>query len=234
MEYIKTCLYAIIPMAIICIIINNAIPSSNYAKRAFVFTLVLVGLILLFGGGVIFDYYYFGQRQFRHYQYYLAGGSIVLMVLGFIIYNLVKAKKYNHHLGKASSRSEKDVAQFLYIVYRYGGMYYINKEEKNGQSLYSATVVPFNRGCFFYDDMFNKYIKENDVKVLDYNLIGTATIYQKKKMIFYCMMVDITSCDITNELEAISPYEIYKLEMLDFHKTLIMRILIGEQFNIEL
>lgn len=234
MEYIKICIYAILPMAIIFFIINNIIPTKNYARRTLVLFLVLIGFVIFFGGGALYDYFKFGVNQFSHFVYYLASGSMILIIIGFIIYNFVQTIRYHHHLAKDNKKFDKDLIQYLYIVYRYGGMYYVRKENKNGNILYLGDCSVFPKSCYFYDEAFTKYIDHLGINVKDYSYIGTATSNQKKKMIFYCFLVDLENDDNLEEFERISPYEIASLEMLDLHKTLVMRILIGESFNIEL
>ena len=101
-------------------------------------------------------------------------------------------------------------------------------------SVSAALYIPFGKGSFFYDEAFNKYASNTKIEISDYSYIGSATANQKKKMVFYCFLVDLASEDNLESYEKISPYEIVNINMLDLHKTLIMRILIGEQFNIEL
>ena len=234
MGYLKIVVYAILPMAIIFFIINNLIPTKNYARRTVVLGLVLVGFILFFGGGVLFDYYKTGKKVFSHFEYYLAAGAMILINLGFIIYNFVQAFRYHHHLAKDNKHYNKDLNQYLYIIYRYGDMYYVKKEIKNGKEVYLGDCTIFSRGCYFYDEAFSKYVSKLGINIKDYSYIGTATSNQKKKMVFYCFLVDLANDVNLDGFERISPYEIATLEMLDLHKTLVMRILIGENFNIEL
>ena len=234
MEYIKIIIYASLPMAIIFFIINNIIPAKNYAKRTLILSIILIGFLLLFGGAMLFDYYIYGNKPFTHYQYYLAAGAMILINLGFVIYNIIQTFRYHHRLGGSNKSYQKDISQYLYIVYRYGGMYYLRKETRNGDDLYTGDCIPFGKGSFFYDEAFNKYASNTKIEISDYSYIGSATANQKKKMVFYCFLVDLASEDNLESYEKISPYEIVNINMLDLHKTLIMRILIGEQFNIEL
>ena len=234
MEYIKIIIYASLPMAIIFFIINNSIPVKNYAKRTLVLSLVLVGFIMLFAGAMLFDYYRYGANPFSHYQYYLAAGALLLINLGFIIYNVIQTIRYHHRLASSGKQYQKDINQYLYIVYRYGGMYYLKKEKRNGNDTYLGECIPFDKGSFFYDEAFNKHIAKSRIAMSDYSYIGSATASGKKKMVFYCFLVELASEDNLDHLEKISPYEIVNIDMLDLHKTLVMRILIGEQFNIEL
>lgn len=234
MEYIKIIIYASLPMAIIFFIINNIITAKNYAKRSLILSIILASNLLLFGGAMLFDYYIYGNSPFTHYQYYLAASSMILINIGFVTYNIIQTFRYHHHLGGANKNYQKDINQYLYIVYRYGGMYYLKKENRNGNDLYTGDCIPFGKGSFFYDEAFNKYAANTKIEISDYSYIGSATSNQKKKMVFYCFLVDLASEDNLDDFEKISPYEIVSVNMLDLHKTLIMRILIGEQFNIEL
>ena len=234
MNYIKLFIYAILPMAIIFFIINNAIPAKNYARRALILSLVLIGMMMFFAGGVIYDYYKFGKDVFSHFQYYLASGAMILIAIGFIVYNIIQAVRNKHHLRRNTNRYDKDLAQYLYIVYRYGGMFYIKKDNRSGKDYYLGDCNLFPKGCFFYDEAFMKYVDKIGIEIKDYSYMGTATSNNKKKMVFYCFLVDLASDENLNGFERISPYEIATLDMFDLHKTLIMRILIGEDFNIEL
>lgn len=234
MEYAKICLCAILPMAIIFFIINNIIPSKNYARRALILFFVMIGFCLIFAGGMIYDYYHFGSRAFGHYEYYLAVGTIVLLFVGFITYNIIQAHRTHQHITKGDKKYDKDISQFLYIIYRYGRMYYIKKEKSGNRDLYAGECIPFDKKTFFYDDAFNNHISRKGIEVKDYSFIGTATSNAKKKMVFYCFMVDVSDPVGLENLEQVSPYEIATLDMLDLNKVLVMRILIGEQFNIEL
>ena len=130
---------------------------------------------------------------------------MVLIIIGFIIYNFVQAIRYHHHLAKDNRKFDKDLIQYLYIVYRYGGMYYVRKENKNGSILYSGDCSIFPKSCYFYDEAFVKYIDHLGINVKDYSYIGTATSNQKKKMIFYCFLVDLENDDNLDEFERISP-----------------------------
>ena len=123
MGYIKIIIYASLPMAIIFFIINNIIPAKNYAKRTLILSIILIGFLLLFGGAMLFDYYIYGNKPFTHYQYYLAAGAMILINLGFVIYNIIQTFRYHHRLVGSNKSYQKDISQYLYIVYRYGGMY---------------------------------------------------------------------------------------------------------------
>lgn len=234
MEFVKVAAYALVPMGIIFVIVNNIIPNNNHAKKAALLGIVLAGFMLLFGGAMIFDRYRFGTDVFKHYQYYLAIGALTLIFTSFIIFHIVMAVKQHHHLFSNTKRVNKDLSQYLYIVYRYGGMYYLKKEDKNGSDYYSGECVSFDRSNYFYDDAFTKYITKMHINIKDYSYIGQARLQSKKQTIFYCFLAELADEENIDHLERISPYEIVSLNMVDLHKTLIMHILVGESFNIEL
>lgn len=233
MEHIKIIIYACLPMAIIFFIINNIVSAKNYAKRSMILCIIFVGNLMLFGGAMIYDYLEFGSNEFTHYQYFLAAGAMLLINLGFIIYNLIQAFR-NHHKISNANNYQKDINQYLYIVYKYGEMYYLRKENKDNKDVYLGDCVLFEKGTFFYDEAFSSYISRLGVSITDYSYIGSATANKKKKMVFYCFLVDLADDNNLDNFERISPYEIVNLEMFDLHKTLIMHILIGKEFNIEL
>lgn len=211
-------------------ILFNALRTANYMKRMFITLIITILLLVYFCIGFISDL----EKELTKLGM-IRNISILCTIfvygISFIIYFIIKAKKYNHHLVKPNKFSQSNTEQFLYILYRYQNDYFLKEsDEKLG-----AEIIKFDHKCFFYDDMIKRHLIKNNIKAINDKMYGTASIYKKKKITFYCLEVDLESVSsYFDEFKTISKLDLSTLELSDFHKALIYRMLIKEHFNIEL
>lgn len=225
-----TIIYALVPSAIIILIILGIFKNSNIARKGFWLLLCGVGFALLWIIGYLID----KERDIAligSICYYLPIGliAVVLFLTGIVM--IIVGRKADLHVFNYASVSHNDSEQYLYLVYRYNGMFYLVKDGEN----FKGTIVKFYRGIYFYDDMMSEFVKANNLKIVDEHLIGTATKFKRnKKIIYNCFIVDLGDDEVLTDLCKFDPFTVAKANMEGNDKIIVMSILIGDKFNIEI
>lgn len=214
---------------LIYFIINNALRTANYKRKAFIF--LSTGVVLLMGMTIAhFVYRYRSGVTIFDLHYFAFPIAVIILTLITVTFNLIKAKKYNHHFRKNINRN-KNLENFLYIIYKYEDNYYL--DFKN--DLYSGDIVKFERNIFFHDQMINRRIEKLKLNPKRLDLIGKVKGRNKRKQyIFYCYLVELKNDTmILERFKKIDMFAIQMVKALDFHKNIILRIIIKENFEIE-
>lgn len=213
---------------LIFFIINNAFSTSNYKRKALVF--FLTGFILLIGmmiGYIIDRYNHLKDYTFKDFAFAI---DVFMVTSILVIVNVYKGNKYHHHLGgyKKTSNPQNN---YLYIVYQYKDHYYLAIDKEN----YCGDMVRFARNVYFHDQMMNLYLEKSQLKAKLVKYVGRLFATEKHKdYIFYCYFVEVESDEHLERFHRVDKLEVQNIKTLNFHKNIILRILIKEEFDIKL
>lgn len=215
--------------SLIFFIVNNAINTANFKRKAFVFFLTGLFLLLAMFIAHLIDRYYFKIEKFPFNYYAFPIAVLIVTAISVSIY-FYKGHKYHHQLRmyKVLKPNHND---FLYIVYQYQNNYYLDMKQNN----YCGDIVKFARNVHFHNQMINIRTEQLFLDVNKINYIGKISAREKKKdFIFYCYLVELASDNNLDRFKKVNQFEIQNIETLDFHKNIILRILIKEEFYIKL
>ncbi|HHU55604.1 MAG TPA: hypothetical protein GXZ48_02785 [Acholeplasmataceae bacterium] len=214
---------------LIFFIINNAFSTHNYKRKALIF--FLTGLILLLGMFIahLFDRFVLDYKIFPA-RYFAFPIAVLIVTIFLVSINLYRGNKYHHKL-KGYERQVNNEENYLYVLYQYKDYYYLYK---NNDTL-SGDVVKFSRNIYFHDQMINVRINQLKLNPKAVNYIGKFSASEKQKdFVFFCYLVELNNDDHLEKFIKVDMYEIQNLKTLDFHKNIILRILIKEEFDIKL
>ena len=216
-------------IGLIFFIIGNAITTSNYKRKALIYS--IAGLILLIGSfiGYLYDVFELGMERFS-LKYFIFPISIFVVTIAYTITNLIRAKKVNHHLRGYRHQQNNDLEQSLYIVFRIDDNYLLVEEEDK----YRGYLFKFPRNIFFRDEALNLVLEKLGLTKISSKLVGKVNFNnKKKKIIYYCYNVLVTTTDIHKGFKVIDKMGILQIEADQFDKELILKIIINDEFNIE-
>lgn len=210
-------------------IFYNAVRTANFLRRAIFFA--IFGIVLLIGLsiGIIKDYNNGLIPKFT-LSYFTFPLVILIFTLFFIIYYLVNAKRYHHQLRSFKHRAKKTNNEYLYLIYKYEDCYLLEIDD-----VYRGIIVRFDKDVYFRDDMIERVVATNKLDVKRTRYCGTVNSMEKKKRVtYYCYEIEVNSLNSTLEnYKQINRLKMPSLFTNTFHKNIIFRMLLNEQFNIE-
>ena len=214
---------------LIFFIFHNAIKTANYKRRSICFLILGLCLMIAIALGIYKDFRD-GKLLKVTFTYIVFPLSVVIMTIIFTVSNLVNAKRYHHSLHKFKNLTNSSRQEYLYVVYKFKDDYLLTHE-----SNYQGLLYKFDHNVYFHDEMINKVITKNAIDVENKRFCGTVSKKLKKKQIvYYCYEITI---NVINEFlakyERVNKFDIPKLDIDPFHKNIIFRILINEQFKID-
>lgn len=211
-------------------IFHNAIKTANYKRRAVYFMLFGLFLLMALTFGIYKDFRD-GKLIKVTFSYLVFPLTVVFMIIVFVVTNLLNAKRYHHTFHKFSSSVNSSKQEYLYIVFKYKDYYLLSYDDNN----YQGIVYKFDNKVFFHDDMMEKVINRLEIDLINKRFCGTVSKNQKKKKtIYYCYEITVKSKNSElDKYQSVSKYDMTKIEAEPFHKNIILRILINEQFKID-
>lgn len=228
MDILLSVVSAILVVGLIFFMTKNAIKSSNYKKKALVY--FLVGFVLLLGclGAYIYDLKV--NEGIKVSDYYIFPGTIIVYMVLTVTVCLVKAGKYNHHFRKYRHMQSNDLDQFVYILFKNKDNYFLKEEDGK----YKGDIIKYYRGVFFHDEMINKYIEKLSLNINSFKYIGEVNKKVKsKKQQYFCYLINIDELEI-DKFKKIDFYSIADISAESFDKQVILRIVIGNEFKIDM
>lgn len=224
-EYLLSILSALVLVGLIFFIITNAFATRNYKMRALIFFLVAIVLLLGCVGGYFYDIS--TGEGIKIINYIIFPGAVILVSGVLIFTNLIKAKRHHHHLRGYRHRQVDDIEQYLYIVYKVNGNYYLKLEEEQ----YQGDIYKFARNIFFHDEMLNRVLEDKQQTAVKTELVGVLEMILKKKRQYFCYKVELS--EAIDGFSEVNQFEIGDIKASELDKQIILRIVIGEQFNIK-
>jgi|SRR5690554_483771 len=231
-DFLLNLLKFLVISGLIFFIVHNAFNTRNYKRKALIF--LLTGLVLLIGMFIahLVDRYYFNYSVFG-LSYYAFPLAVLLLTIITVTISLVMAKKYHHGFSrKPYLKRDKSSENYLYTIYKYRDHYYL----KLKKDLYSGDVVKFKKDILFHDQMIDFRIQSLGLSVESADLIGKVNGKDKKKEYnFYCYLVELNGeTESLKDFEKIDMFAIQRVKALDFDKNIILRIIIKEKFDVKM
>lgn len=228
-EIIKQIGAALLVGGLIFFILNNAFKTANYKRKGLIFLVVGMIFLLIFIGAHLFDRFYFELRFFS-WQYYNFPVAILLYAFGIAIYYLIKGKKYHHHASTYKPQKTFKDQLYLYVLFKSGDYYYLTEKNRN----LTGQISRFDKRVFFRDEAIQIFIQKMQMPSAQTKYIGSVTI-QKEHLVFYCYEVTLPESYVrTDEWVSVHKLDMLHIDASEFHKNIILRMLIKEPFDIRL
>lgn len=216
-------------LGLIFFIVNGIIKTSNIRMRALVFLLFGISLFLIFLISLIIDYE--GGNLLKYYSKHLLYifSSLLIALFVSIPMFITANKNYIRLRNPIKSKVNYHEKEYLYIIYKYND--HIILEDKNGK--YSG-IISLMKNSYFHDESLKKY--NNKLGINDYtaNMLGTVNVKGKKNNLYYCYLVNINNNISNSKFKEINQYQLLSLNIDDFNKQVLLRMMIGEKFELEM
>lgn len=225
-EVLKSLGSAILIIGLCFFIFTNAIGSSNFKRKSIyylIFGLVLFGLL---GIGLLEELQTKSLKELSVTSWGMALVTL-LYTLIFVVFNLVMAKRYHHNFKSYRSTKPKD-QMYLYILYQYEDAYLLAKQEGSPQ----GEVVLFDKDILFHDEMMERWIKRRQLQVVHSQKIGTAYMEEKRPKKYFCYHVEVSSMQGLEDYIQVNKFDLALLDTSPFHKKLLLRIGLKDNFEI--
>lgn len=220
---------AILVTGLILFIVNNAYKTANYRRKAFYFLIVSSIFIIVFASAIIYDHVTYGNVMFS-WEYYVFPLTASIASLFVMVYYFVRAKQHFHQFTKFQPKKVEKKEEYLYILYRYQDDYYLHQDKDK----LSGDVVRFSKNIYFRDEMITSVIQNNHLQVTNLLFVGTVQVKNKQPFTFYCYEITLQAIPKIENLVAINKFDMMQINALEFHKNIILRMLIKEPFNISM
>lgn len=231
MDIFEEVIKKIIFMAIIYLIINRALDNLSHRKKAVI--IFFIGLTI---SGIFYLAYYldFKNGQMAPEVYYLSYIGINLVIaFGTLIYNFIKYKKnkfdrykYNRRT-KIEPTSKVHFKEYLYLVFEYKNEYLFKKRKE----IHSGLNFRLKKESF-HDEEINSILRKHGADESVFNLVGKYT-NNKTKEIHHVYLINLNVEINIRGCEFVQYSKVRFLEMNDFDKEIVYRVLIKEKFDIE-
>lgn len=232
MDIIQSVVSKVAIMLLIYLIINRAL--SNLRKRKKAFIIFLVGIFL--SGIFLIVYFIDKQNPTKSYSDYVYFTYIItnfVFAIFYLIYGLTLYRKnefINYNFSKRKDfvpTSRVHYKKFLYLVFEYKNEYLFKKHKET----YSGTNFRLKKGEFHDVEigaLLKKFGAQNS-KVTEYGEYTNT----KTKEIYYIYLINLDKEINIKNHEFVFYSKIRFLEMSDFDKGIIYRVLINERIDIE-
>lgn len=219
-------------MLLIYLILNRALSNLRRRKKALIIFLIGISLSGLFFIAYIVDKNN-PNNPFEDYIYFTYIASNIFFGSAFLLFG-IKGTRKNDFI-KQNYIKQKDYSptsrvhykKFLYLVFEYKNEYLLKKDKET----YSGMNLRLKKGEFHDVEIGNLLKKYNAIesKVTEYG----EYVSTKNKEIFYVYLINLDRSIDIKKCEYIYYSKIRFLEMSDFDKEIIYRVLIKEKINIE-
>lgn len=221
----------VVTMLLIYLILNRALSNIRHRKRALI--VFIVGVLL--GGAFLLAYKLDldSDTMFDKYDYltYIAINfvfAILSIIYTFTRYRHNEFLKYNNDKTRYSEAiSRVHYKKYLYLVFEYKNEYLLRKHKET----YSGMNIDLKKGNF-HDVEINSVLKRYGVEESNVTLYGEYADTTKKE-IYYAYLINLNKSIEIKKYESVYYSKIRFLEMSDFDKEIIYRILIKDKFEIE-
>ena len=231
MELFEQIASKIVSMLLIYLLIHRALSNVRHRTRSLI--IFIVGVFL--GGAFLVAYKLDldSDTMFNKYDYFIYIMINFSFAIFSIIYTFTKYRKnqfleYSNDKRRYSeSISRVHYKKFLYLVFEYKNEYLLTKRKET----YSGMNIELKKGKF-HDIEINFILKRYGVDGSTVTLYGEY-VDTKKKEIYYAYLINLNKSIEIKKYESVYYSKIRFLEMSDFDKEIVYRILIKDKFEIE-
>lgn len=229
-QYMLLFVGMIVTVGVIFYIINNIVKTINYAKRGLTNLITTVILIAIFVVSYFIDANTNKVFLGMPVIYFVFVGITALIGVTLTVTFFSRAKsKFHRVLNKVPVYTVKEKDTYLYFVFKYKDYVYINKTTSSG------LVVKMKKNQFV-DDIIGEVIKENRLVLEDENCkpMGQVTIKGKKNTVYDCFLLEVLEEPFLEDYYRVDKFDLIKWEINVFDKSIIMRLILGDEFKLEL
>lgn len=230
-EWMTPTIARILIVGLVFLIAINAIKTTNYRRKAV--WIILVGLIfsLYFLGGYVYDRLTDPTAIFliSYFSYPIIIGVYTLLISGFY---LINAKKLNMRFRTYEVPVKHDSKKSLFIIYQYEDVYLLKKD---GLML-QGEIQKFRKSKYYHDEEIDAFLKEKQLSVSTYKMMGKVTIEHKRKdEDLFCYLIQLAHMnEYTRTLEQVSKYRLLEINTNDTTRQILLRMAIKESFEIKI
>lgn len=220
----------IIVMALIYLIINKAF--NNFRYRTKYLILFIIGAIIsgAFYLALVLDKGNHQQSIYSYYTFIVVNAVVALHSLYKLIFKFRKNEfqKYSYNNTKKVERTSKALyKEFLYLLFEYKGEYLLKKTKQT----YSGMKISLKR-AYFHDEAISKVLSKYHCESKEVTMYGEYTD-TKNKEIYYVYLISLTNDINPKKYEWFHFSKIRFLDLTDFDKEIIYRVLLKEKFEIK-
>jgi len=219
-------------MLLIYLIINRALKDLRRRTRAII--IFMIGMLL--GGLFLFAYFIDMQNtenpipSYEYFTYIIANFvfAICSIIYGLTRYIRNEFRRQNYFKDKDySPTSRVHYKKLLYMVFEHKNEYLLKKHKET----YSGVNLPLKKGEF-HDVAIGFFLKQHKVEKSKVTAYGQYT-NTKTKEIYFIYLVNLDNSINLKKHEFVYYSKIRFLEMDDFDKQIIYRVLIKEKIDLE-
>lgn len=226
MIYVLAFLKMFVLISLIMLIVRGIFRNSHIIYKGLGYFLVSLAIFTISIISLIADYGFKNEVTTNGYITYI---GVITTSIGYLIYGsliLAKRNKFAKNVKKKMVYTYKEKDEYVYILYRNDTVFYLLKDTNTG----IQTKLKKNE---YADDCINKINEKLNVQV-EWGLdrLGTVTIRgEKRDQVYYCYVIEISNVMDDNRFIWATNYEITSLDIPDFDKFIILKCLIGNEFD---
>ncbi len=226
MSYVFVFIRMFVLVSFIMLIVRGIFRDFHIIYQGLGFFLVSLAIFTISLISLIIDYGF--ENEITTYGLIKYAGilvtSIVYLIYGCLI--LAKRNQFAKKVKKKMVYTYKEKDEYVYILYRNDSIIYLLKDTNTGVQ----TKLKKNE---YADDCINK-INENLKVQVEWGLdrLGTVTVKgEKRDDVYYCYVIEISNVIEDDRFMWATNYDITTLDIPDFDKFIILKCLMGNEFN---
>lgn len=234
--YGEIILYLTLAIGLIFFICYGIVKNNyNYVTRGFVFFLLGIVLTLILVIITIIDTQSNQMGNTGVFSYIALIAITVIFTLCFGLPPIIHGKRCCQKLSikKQKPSINRDIIQHVYIVFKCRNNIILkkNKEEITGFD------YKMDKRHLFKDEIIKDVLNNYNLSMIydEPNEVGISTVNGKRPNVYNCYLIEVD--DISEELSkeyVVDQFDIINLEIDDFNKKLILKILMREEFRLYL
>lgn len=221
----------LLSIGLILFIVNSALSTSNYKKRAFINFLICLILTIVFGVSYYLDFYVFKKTyELYIYLFFIGSSFLYLIFVPLIMYK--KAGRYTHAFRKKEFiKQEEKIKDFVYIIYKYNDYIYLNN---NSGIIRKIRANDYEKKIIEEINNVNK-LTINNVNIKKYGVMTICTNHKKNKHDRYsCYLIEINKSLNNKKYEKVYKNDLVERNLNYIDQQIIYRLMIGDDFRVYL
>ena len=223
--YIYIVLKEAVLVTIIMVIIKGALRDKHIMTRALVCFLVSLAFFLVSCVSFVFDWV-INKTPILDNLNTLAFGATSIV---YMIIEIVQLSKKNKFAGRVKKKMvytyhEKD--EYIYVLYKFQDNIFLTKNTNKG-------IIIKLKKQEFADDAITSLNEKMKVKVIgNVERLGIVTCKgEKRDDVYYCYLINVENYSINDKLDQVSIYRIGDVDCEKFDKFIILKLLMGNEFD---
>lgn len=224
-EYIYIVLKEAVLVTVIMMIIRGALREKHIMTKALVCFLVSLGFLIVSGVSFAFDCVVNKTPILDNLNIVAFGATSIV----YMIIEIIQLSKKNKYAGKVKKKMiytyhEKD--EYIYVVYKFQDNIFLTKNTNKG------IIIKLKRQEFV-DDAIASLNDKMKVKVIgNVERLGMVTQKgEKRDDVYYCYLINVENESINDKLDQVSIYKIGEIDCEKFDKFIIIKLLMGNEFD---